>query len=244
MKLANIILDDVYFQMTLTSYQLALGQQLHRSPGYLSRFRWLRARGDFIMVDNGAAEPEEERMSFKEVLWVADKIDADEIVLPDVIRDSDQTVWHTAKEAPAVPPRNRMIVPQGENLNEWMQCLRAIDEQLGGAFATIGVPKHTEAWSGGRPRILAELVRGGYAWKYNVHLLGIYAEPWDEIKVVVNEHGWVRGIDTGLAIAMAQHGARIEKLNGRYSLGLDTEFDCSLAYANIDTLREWCQHGS
>jgi hypothetical protein len=149
MKLANIIPGrlDLMYQ---TSYQMALGQQLQADTWYLQCFRKLRRRGDFIIVDNGAAEPEEERIPFEDIISVANAIRADEIALPDVLRDSDATVWHTARAAPAVPYRNRMIIPQGQDLTEWTQCLWDLYNALDGRFATIGVPKLTEAWDGGR----------------------------------------------------------------------------------------------
>jgi hypothetical protein len=242
MKLANIIPGrlDLMYQ---TSYQMALGQQLQADTWYLQCFRKLRRRGDFIIVDNGAAEPEEERIPFEDIISVANAIRADEIALPDVLRDSDATVWHTARAAPAVPYRNRMIIPQGQDLTEWTQCLWDLYNALDGRFATIGVPKLTEAWDGGRVSLLSRIVQHGFHERYNVHLLGVYAGAWEEISSIASLYPWVRGIDTGLAVAVAQNDEVLDRASNRYSLVWGEGYDEDLAFYNVFILRRWCRHG-
>lgn len=186
-------------------YHFVLGQELIRSQVYREQYkaRRLKALGQFVIVDNGAAE--NEVPDFMQVAYVAKEIQADEIILQDVLTDSDATVEATVKSAHWVQPRKRFIVPQGTSVDEWMNCLYNLEQRI--AFATIGIPKHMDRYDDcSRPQILRALVKEGFADKYNIHLLGINAYPYMEVESALQAYPEVRGIDTGAPVAYAQHG--------------------------------------
>lgn len=220
-----------------TSYHMALGQWLVKYPTYLYHFTEMHRRGDFIMVDNGAAEPEDERVPFTDVVAFADKVRADEIVLLDVIKDSEATITSTVQSARGIHPMRRCVVPQGKTWDEWVYCLGEIELQLGGKFATIGVAKHLEALEGGRVKAL-KLLRG-HRKVYNIHMFGLYKYPEAEIANALEEYGQIRGIDSGAPIAYAQYSRWIGE-DVHYSLEENTEPDRRFTDLNIDTMVGWC----
>lgn len=217
MKYAVIAHDQTLNALGLWTrgYQFALGQKLITSDGSLSTYAdfYKRAKmnGCFTIVDNGAAEAEDEPMSFSKLVYAAEYIDADEIVLPDVLRNSEETLRRTCDTTVLrmVPPRRRMIVPQGDSWQEWTACLKDMRLFLGDDFATIGLPKHLERLSGGRGHALSHIVEHGLHLRHHVHLLGVWAGPHEELSRLKANRNWVRGIDTGRPIACAQTGSDI-----------------------------------
>lgn len=249
MKYASIAPPTVVERsgMWATGYAFALGQELIRDLRYLSFMQSHHRSGAFIMVDNGAAEYD--TPPFSEIVRVANAVGADEIIMPDVLRDMKQTIDMTSSGSAVdlVEPRRRMIVPQGTNWDEWLYCLREIDRRLHGQFATIGVAKHLETLPNGRSVALNLLGRYGYLRRYNVHMLGIWARPIQEIRDALKwGEGQVRGIDSGAALAYAQNNSTI---NDAEHFSLDwskdgPEVDLGLYSANKATLIRWCSEGA
>lgn len=221
-----------------TSYHMALGQWLVKHPSYMAWYNRAHQQGDFIMVDNGAAEPEGERVEWYEVSRAAGYINADEIVLLDVLKDAEQTVFHTLASARGVPERHRCIVPQGGTLGEWLHCYTELHRLLDGRYATIGIAKHLERLEGGRAEALRMLP--GYAkTNYNIHLFGIWQAPHDEIRACRKVWPRIRGIDSGAPIAYAQNGRWIGEAC-HFSLDEYLEPEGHYINLNIDTMVGWC----
>lgn len=187
-------------------YHFVLGQELLRNKQYFNYYRALGRLGHFIIVDNGAAE--RDTPPFEAIVKAAQQIKASEIIMPDVLEDSQATqdaLLNLANPGP-YPGLRRMIVPQGRTVAEWLTCL---DRQLcclENAVASIGVAKHLEHnIQGGRARILS-LFQEEYptlARKVHIHLLGVWLDPFQEISAAAATCE-VRGIDSGMPIAWAQ----------------------------------------
>lgn len=220
-------------------YHFALGQELLRSDNYIDTYKLVHANGGHIIVDNGAAE--NEVPPFMWLVEAAKRIGADEIILPDVLRDGEATYRMTcAKEVlEAVPPPKRFIVPQGTDYRSWWSCLTKIKQNLNGQFATIGLPKHMEAWDGGRARALQMLVDCGIAKNYHIHMLGIYANPWKEIEAVKKVWRGIRGLDTGLPVACAQQLETMQE-GRRHSLEWRDVKDYGVLMHNIKLMDQLC----
>lgn len=245
MKLAVIappeFLNEVHHARL--SYHMALGQELIRNVAYCDWYRWRHVRGDFIIVDNGAAEPGDERIPFEAVLEAAEYVRADEVILPDVLYDGHQTVAFTTDPNVynQVPVRSRIIVPQGRSLEEWIECFEAITKRI--QYRTIGVAKHLEvSVEGGRPAILRWLRRQNWTDLVDIHLLGIWANPLVEIERASQAWSGIRGIDTAAPIAYAQHKMFIDAV-GHYSLDWVEDADRKLVQNNIKTLLNACSLG-
>lgn len=239
MKTAVIVppsyLSHIGFQ---TGYHMALGQWLVKYPAYLDWYRTAHVRGDFIMVDNGAAEPEEERVSWTDVLMAANTINADEIVLPDVLRDGTATLKQTMLVAHQIPYKNRCIIPQGRIWSEWLDCFQKLHHELNGRYATIGIAKHLERLEGGRVEAL-RMLPDHVKLHYNIHLFGFYQAPHDEIKACRQTGLSIRGVDSGAPIAYAQNARWIGE-GVHYSLDEYMKPDERFVNLNIDTLMGWC----
>lgn len=239
MKVA-VIVPPAHIKMPYarrTSYHMALGQWLVKYPMYYTHFKERARYGDFIMVDNGAAEPEDERAEWEDIVKAANDVNADEIVLLDVIKDSEATIASTVQSARGIHPMRRCVVPQGTTWDEWVYCLGEIELQLGGKFHTIGIAKHLEALEGGRVKAL-KLLRG-HRKVYNIHMFGVYKYPEAEIRNARAEYPFIRGIDSGAPIAYAQHSRWIGE-DVHYSLEEHRDPDTRFTDLNVDTMIGWC----
>lgn len=224
------------------SYHMALGQELARNPGYCNWYKWRHAFGDFIMVDNGAAEPEEERIPFDTILEHANYIGADEIILPDELYDADKTIALITDTLllSSVPARNRMVVPQGSSFDEWRQCFKQIRSIVD--FRAVGIPKHMEktaASQGGRAGILRWMRNERFDEDIDVHLLGVWEKPIAEVSRALQTRVAVRGIDTGAPIAYAQQEATINDYE-HHSLDWTAPAPFGLVRDNIRILLNAC----
>lgn len=245
MKLAVIAppeyLDEVHHARL--SYHMALGQELIRNVAYCDWYRWRHNRGDFIIVDNGAAEPGDERIPFETVLDAAEYVRADEVIMPDVLYNGESTVAYTTDPSvlEQVPVRNRMIVPQGTSLEEWIECFEHIAGKI--EFRSVGIAKHLEkSAKGGRAAVVRWLHNQRWTRIVDVHLLGIWEDPLAEIDRACTSYSGIRGIDSGAPIAYAQHGMTMEAA-GHYSLDWVASADRSLIKSNIKTLLAACSIG-
>lgn len=239
MKLATIAPPQYAKHIAHAGYHMALGQHLMDDPTYLNVYRTVHRRGGFILVDNGAAEGD--IRPFIDVVAVANEIGADEIAMPDVLRDGPAT-FEVASDPYAlglVPPHRRMMIPQGNSWEEWRECARSMVQTLD--FATIGIPKHLERLEWGRGRALLILNELGVLSEYNIHLLGVWADAEAEVRRALSVYRNIRGIDTGAPIAYAQNGNPLHGAR-HYSLEWndDGQADGMLIDANIHLMEHWC----
>ena len=241
MKLAVITPTDNVQAITHfgLGYNFVLGQKLIQSIHYYEQIVDLRRRGSFLIVDNGAAEPEEEREPFDKIAQIANGLLADEIVLPDKLRDAEWTLEHSLSDEvlDVVPYNKRMVVPQGRDWDEWTECLHRL---VAGAQPTaIGVAKWLEELPGGRPKALAIIRQFGYNKRCNIHLLGIHSKPFAEVRYAIAVLPTIRGIDTATPVAYAQNGWKLDD-SRHFSLDWDARAPISLTYENISDYVRFC----
>jgi hypothetical protein len=197
--------------------------------------QWYRQRsafGDFIILDNGA--PEGELVSSTVLLEIANTIRADEIILPDVLYDSETTIMMSTQKdlLKAIPEHKRMVVPQGANWDEWRHCLTELHRRC--RPATIGIPKWQQRLPDGRAYAI-DLIKGHREWsRCNVHLLGLARPP--AIEFAQLNYPTVRSVDTALPIALAQHQRTLGPGRERVSFDWDAPYDTRIAERNIGDL--------
>jgi len=139
MKLAIICADNnLHATMRLSFHFLVAPKVLQKSE----MLRWYcgrSTRGDFIIVDNGA--PEGELVDETTLLTVAEAVRADEVILPDVLRNCDATLSKSTSQRllSYVPPTKRFVVPQGKTWPEWRYCLNQLVKRC--EPTTIGIAK-------------------------------------------------------------------------------------------------------
>lgn len=240
MKLA-VIAPPEYLDIVANDrlgYHMALGQELFRDRHYYQWYRTFAERGHFIIVDNGAAEPEEERVSFDNIAHAALELGADEIILPDVLRDKYETLERSLDPRVLfrVPSYRRMIVPQGKNWDEWATCM--VDLVIHSNPASIGIAKHLEDFEGGRVKALEIITRFEYHKSHAIHLLGVRRHPFKEVLRCLQMYDGIRGIDTGAPIAYAQHKAPIND-SQHFSLKWESTGKDTLYYHNVERYARW-----
>ena len=216
----------------LGSYHLALVQNLLWDAETANVYRALHERGDFIMLDNGEAEGQQG--NFEDVLRMAEHIGADEIILPDVIKDMQKTLDLHSKWCHAVPACKTAMIPQGKDVTEYLACLKDMVE-WGFHFVTICVPKHLGV--AGRVEVLTYLKDAMWDLEWNIHLLGLSANPYAEFKAYRDTGCRVRGIDSAAPVAWAQHDA-VFQTGERYSIDWEGYASEKLVLQNLKVIQE------
>jgi hypothetical protein len=208
---------------------------------YLRHYQNEALLGKHIMVDNGMAEAgyNESRIGFQDVLDVAEHINADEIIMPDKAKDSKWTLEATTEWARLVPEKNRALVIHGIDWDDWNECLHHM-ALIGGR--TLCIPKMYEDFPGGRAHALSLIYKSGYTNSFDIHLLGLSGNTsaTSEISLLNRGKFGVRSIDTGAAVAFAQHYVSIKDHRAKLSMDWKKGADLELVRENLIALRRIC----
>lgn len=243
-------LDD----LKLTNYQLALPHLLLlRDKGnYSCAYREAADRGDYVILDNGAADSG--LWNWHELLALAENINATEVVLPDVIGYPKKT-WALVEKVWKDRDTNRkyMYVVHGRDVQVLIaDALVALD--LG--VHTIGIPRHlvttlrfdarirvAEALLQARPR---DEQRYGYGpYTYDIHFLGTNPHWTQEVRFAEELlPGEIRGVDTSAPYVYAWKGLTLasDEEVKRPEWYFDRRYPSynSAAYEEIARLKRWC----
>lgn len=157
-------------------------------------------KDDYIIVDNGAAEGA--MVSDLTLVRQARYYRADEVVIPDVLRDASATVERCKhfmeRYAPRIPDANLMGVVQSTGtVAEVIQCLKAFEKF--DRITTVGIPRHmmqSDIWK--RQRVCDWIRQDGLQDRFQVHLLGTNPKFVDEPFYIARVNGWVRSVDSSL----------------------------------------------
>lgn len=215
-------------------YHFVLAQYLS-DPAYRRMYQTHVARGHFIMMDNGAAELGKS-IGIARLVALAHEMRVDEVVMPDALDDHDTTLRLTTDALLYIPERMRAFCPQGTSWAEWEDCAEKM-VAMGGA--TLCIAKRYEKLPGGRPHALKLIRIRGWDDIFNVHLLGVQANPIAEILAARKVYSEIRGIDTAAPFAYAQIGKPID---GPVHCSVDwyQDFDYGEVVANVDKCLEAC----
>ncbi len=160
-----------------------------------------RDKNDYIILDNGAAEGNE--FGSKHLFTIAEHMGAHEIVVPDALRDTEETLARAlAFSRYANPDYRYMGVLQGQTLSEVLKCLTAYLE-MGplNYITTIGIPRLLTYWDKRVRVTLAEwIMKQSFHATLEFHALG--ASAWMEEVKVLSDYSCIRGIDTSLPVYM------------------------------------------
>lgn len=225
---------DLVREMNL-GYHLVLAQYCIQNKAYLEFYAELHKLGHFIILDNGAAEMSRS-IDFSQVLDVAEDLDPDEIIMPDVLGDCEETIRLFAEYRSSVPVRYRMGVPQGATWDQWTIALEIM---LGDGVRSIGVAKRYEAFDGGRCAAL-QIFSNHNSPKIDTHLLGCYRDPFTEVYQIGQKYHWVRGVDSAAPLAHAQAGFSMHDIPGHLSYEWDVPFPHKPAFDNVMQMIHAC----
>ncbi len=193
-----------------TNLHLVLAHQVLEDPSYADYYRSL-PQSYTIILDNGTVEngqPDLKRLVEAYELLNRKLI----VVAPDYLHDSQATLEVSREffECRAWRPEEVMVVPQGVEWQEWIECLRSFCEF--GEFKYVGIPRVCEDFESGRSwlywasRIQLQSLRRKREWKY--HLLGIQHNI-SEVFWALHLSNSVVGVDSSLPIRAAYAGLSI-----------------------------------
>jgi hypothetical protein len=222
MKVATILPQTYLNVIEDDDYLMALAHLIDK-PGmeqYTEFFkRKAKQENTFIIMDNGLIEGDPRPIS--ELLNKAIDIGADELILPDVFRNSKATLYaveeatmYLAAHYTEFGEMGFMAVPQGETLEQWLSCAVLLLENP--AVSCLGVPKVLVDIVGrdGRYIAIKQLMdRVGDLGGRDLHLLGCWRTPL-EVSIIAKaiEQGdlpEIRGVDSAIAYVAARSNLKL-----------------------------------
>lgn len=243
MRAALIPPKGYYWTATQYSdYHLALAQILDEE--YRLTYSTTTFNYDFIIIDNGAAEGN--AVDDETLLYRAAQIGANEIVLPDVMKDMKGTIDRVTQflHANAFIDENLMGVVQGTTMTEVEACIAFYVTNH--RINTLGIPRHLITTLGdehARTHILQH-IQDKY-FEMPVHLLGTNTEWKEEVRDVALTFPWVRGVDSSMPYNYTLAGVDlndagvINRPEGYFER--TWVVDEELLESNILTFKEWAR---
>ena len=217
MKFAPII-DWRYDPAQYSNYHMILSHEVVEDKQTRDYYMALD-NSHTVILDNGTVEngdPNPELL--RDTLKFMSGMNAQLIVIaPDYIGDKERTVRATRDFLCDSPPGEYdiMIVPQGKDPEEWINCLTG---NLDLPFDYIGLPRVTEAFAGGRQRLhhMASQFFLNDKQSPKFHLLGVQNTIW-EVEWALHLNS-VKGIDSSIPIRSTSNGLGVHEIKDLRSL--------------------------
>lgn len=197
-------------------------QQYPQYAKHYSELAHIRAKvPPYIILDNGAYELGKS-ISPTDLYHIAKKVRANEVAMPDALRDREATLIATESglrafqallhEDNMIGP-NIMLIPQGRTVAEWAYCLfKMVDlyvnryrftQEFYRSALVIGVPKWLQELPGGRYDMIANYVHPVVSdlcgtvihVPVHVHCLGWETDMFS-VGRLVRDFPWIRSIDS------------------------------------------------
>lgn len=207
------------------------------SPRYRAHYKMQRRHGAYLVLDNSAHEQGRGQDPI-ELLKAGFDLDAQEIVVPDVLDDAHATIeaclsaheaWFESGEGEEilnVYSPAFMYVPQGKDEDDWADCLMSLVEihrYCARKYSlrhdiVIGVSKDYDVWDGGLLKLITDYIvplRGDLAQrdiKCHVHLLGWMRNLWN-LQTIATLHPWIRSTDSAKPFVYALENYDLLRLN-------------------------------
>lgn len=205
MQIATILPQNYLHLTKKDTYHMCLAHLLCREGmDAYTEFFMTRPESDYVIMDNGVIEGDPRPI--EELIEKAAKVNASEMILPDVFRNKEQTL-NAIEDAMRKMPEHHpklMAVPQGNTMSEWLDCASEIVGNYR-QIDTVGIPKVLVDIAGrdGRIFALAELQKRCPIIKHKeIHLLGCWKTPLEILMVdKASRQGFipkVRGVDSAL----------------------------------------------
>jgi|SRR3954466_8512764 hypothetical protein len=215
-------------RMPRTGIHLLLSHLL-KDERYTAFYKKRRTEGDYLILDNSAHEKgigEVDGNLFDKAL----SVQAQEVVLPDVLFDKRGTIQRTQRtlkwltkegwETYVRAGRPRlMVVPQSGDRAEWSACLRILlqtfemySDKAPEAFAApvVGISKDYDTWRNGLPKLIEDYVEPLRAdYEFDVHCLGWPNNLW-AVATISREFPWVRSTDSAKPFVYAKNLIQLE----------------------------------
>lgn len=226
-----------------TKYHLVL-PHLFQQRRYRVFYRRRSEAGDYIILDNGAAEGLE--FGHVHLHYVARQMGVHEIVVPDKLGNANETIAKGLAFTRYTQTGFRyMMVAQGQNVTQCIQTLDMIMTDSKFSYVTcVGIPRLINKEDRhARFKVAKFIAQKGYHKAMEFHFLGATSDL-DEVGYL-DEVGIGRGIDTSAPIYMGLKGRDITK-NDLYIPRPNNFFnladDNPLVEQNINTYLDWANY--
>lgn len=236
MKIALIAPVSCLELASKTGYHLVLAQLLRRRD-YATFYGQTQG---YKILDNGAAEGE--RVTMPDLAALAKDINADEVVVPDVMGDASRTIKAArAFERWAEPGRQYMGVVQGKTVAEVIKCATALT--FLDYITVLGVPRHLTYLHRDLRVNFGESLHNMYDRDLPLHFLGSGEDPRETIRLSTLETA--RSQDSCVAFVASYAHSRLATF--KYTKRPKDFFDFpypnrqigELLYDNIRTYLDW-----
>jgi len=207
--------------------------------------------GDYVILDNSAAEKNARSMPMKDIVLAAVLVKPRVVVMPDYLFDARRTLDELANalRSPQLRFMKRVLpgvklcgVVQGVDVHDWLDCFEIMNDERSGVDM-LGIPMLTTYLFGSRAEALGRVAS---KVRKPMHLLGFWhGVPLDAV-CQEKQFPFVMGIDTSKPVRLAVSG---KSLRDWATLGHDKEFvdrrhndiDLELLRANCAGFVEACK---
>ena len=200
-----------------SDYHLILTHKVIYSNVYQKFFKERSKAGDYILLDNSAAEKHGRSVPLKDVVLAAVLTKPHVVFLPDFMFDSHRTLEEL--ENVLVSPHLRFLrntmpdikiaaVVQGASPEDWIMCFNVLNSLDG--IDVLGVPMLTTQVFGARWKAL-DLIKKRV--KKPCHLLGFWkTAPLSDLEAE-SQYSFAMGIDTSKVVRLAVEGKSFDEWN-------------------------------
>lgn len=227
-----------------SDYHLVLTHKVICERKYCDHYAARSRAGDYIILDNSAAEKNARSLPLKNVVLAAVLVKPCVVVLPDYLFDARRTLDELANalRSPQLRFMKRVLpnvklcgVVQGVDVHDWLDCFDIMNDSRSG-IDILGVPKVTAQLFGSRYEALQTI---SCKVKKPIHLLGFWhGAPLSEVGRE-KQFDFVMGIDTPKPVKLAAQGKTLAQWA---SLERDREFvDRNHPYMDEQLLRANCE---
>lgn len=213
-------------------HHLVLPQYYLKYPEYADFYRKRREEGDFIILDNGAAELRRS-LFVDDIIRVAKNLRPNIVVAPDTIYGMHTTIQSTMEFMSAHYMTLRglgievMAVPQGADEKQWDDCYRLFNEDP--SIKYLGISMFYTPVFKRRAEVLKAIAP---TIRKPCHLLGVWNNPYELLEE--RQYDFVTSVDTAKAIEFAIEGLSLKEWARHQHIDDDWYFETTVE--SISTL--------
>lgn len=237
---SSTLLNDV---QPYSQYHLTLSHKIIYDRKYQKFYQERSKAGDYILLDNSAAEKHGRSIPLKDVVLAAILTKPSIVFLPDFMFDSVKTLEelenvilspHLRFMRRTLPNTKIAAVVQGTDVEDWKMCFDVLNSLQG--IDLLGIPMLTTHIFGSRWKALEAIKK---KVKKPCHLLGYWkTAPLDEI-MIERQYDFITGVDTSKPVRLALQG---KGLDDWMNVGRDKSFiDSDHNHVNKELLRQNCE---
>jgi hypothetical protein len=221
MKLA-IIPPVRYLEEFSTNYHLVLAHIYKTNLKYRAFYLSRRRKGEFIILDNGAAE-QGSSIDAQELYRLAIDLKPNVLVCPDALRDYDKTLTLANHFLDEYAPRIKeldvklLAVPQGKTEGEWLKSFEWFNSDP--TIEWLGISKYVVGAFQSRVHAMAAIED---SMKKHCHLLGMAGTPEDVIQE--KRFKFAYSTDTAVPVKLGLQGLSLKQYAYKEQMSDDTYF--------------------